>query len=183
MNHNSLKTDEERGTGCDPQRWHFRDEVAASDQIAVRSIIESTGFFREDEVEVAVELVDERLARGNASGYCFVFAQSEGEVVGYACFGPIACTLGGYDLYWIAVRPEFQKQGIGRLLLDAVVRRTCVAGGRRIYVDTSGQFTYEPTRRFYERNGFHCEARLIDFYAPGDDRLIYVKSLTGGCII
>ena len=92
----------------------FRDTLRASDRDAVQSLVESTGFFRADEVAVAVELVDEHLSKGPGSGYHFVFAELQGEVAGYACYGPIACTVASYDLYWIAVDPQHQRQGIGR---------------------------------------------------------------------
>ncbi|MFO0788626.1 MAG: GNAT family N-acetyltransferase [Pirellulales bacterium] len=153
----------------------LRSTVRPSDRGAVRDIINRTGFFRSDEVDVAVELVDEHLKRGELSGYHFVFAESHGAVVGYACFGPIACTVASYDLYWIAVDPAQQGQGIGRQLMEAVEARITAAGGRRIYIDTSGQEKYAPTWGFYERSGFRCSARLVDFYAPGDDRLIFEK--------
>ncbi len=61
------------------------------------------------------------------------------------------------------------------MLMRAVESQIASVGGRRIYIDTSGQPKYEPTRMFYERCGFRCEARLVDFYEPGDDRLIFVK--------
>jgi ribosomal protein S18 acetylase RimI-like enzyme len=158
-------------------RCQLRFEVRESDHDAVRSIVERTDFFRPDEVDVAVELVDERLKRGAVSGYDFVFAETSGSVVGYACFGPIACTLASFDLYWIAVDPAAQGQGLGRLVLAAAERQIAAAGGRRIYIDTSGQPKYAPTRSFYERTGFRCEARLVDFYAAGDDRLIFSKAV------
>lgn len=158
-------------------RCSLRYEVRHSDRDVVRTIVERTEFFRADEVDVAVELVDEHLARGVASGYHFVFAEIEGIVVGYACYGPIACTVASYDLYWVAVDPTQQGQGIGRHLMYAAESQTAAAGGRRVYIDTSGQPKYEPTRAFYERSGFRCAARLVDFYAPGDDRLIYEKVL------
>lgn len=156
-------------------RCSLRSEVRHSDRDAVRAIVERTEFFRADEVDVAVELVDEHLARGLASGYHFVFGEQDGAVVGYACYGPIACTVASYDLYWIAVDPTRQGQGIGRRLMQASERQIATNGGRRIYIDTSGQSKYAPTRAFYERSGFRCAARLVDFYAPGDDRLIYEK--------
>ncbi len=156
-------------------RRSLRYEVRHSDRDAVRTIVERTGFFRADEIDVAVELVDEHLARGLASGYYFVFAEIEGAVVGYSCYGPIACTMASYDLYWIAVDPTQQGQGVGRQLIQATEAGIAAAGGRRIYIDTSGQPKYAPTRAFYERSGFRCAARLVDFYAPGDDRLIYEK--------
>jgi ribosomal protein S18 acetylase RimI-like enzyme len=157
-------------------RCQLRFELREADREAVRSIVERTDFFRPDEVDVAIELVDERLKRGTGSGYDFVFAEASGNVIAYACFGPIACTLASFDLYWIAVDPAFQGQGLGRLVMDAAERQIAAEGGRRIYIDTSGQPKYAPTRSFYERTGFRCEARLVDFYSAGDDRLIYSKS-------
>jgi ribosomal protein S18 acetylase RimI-like enzyme len=164
----------------DSCRCLLRYEVRHSDRDAVQTIVERTEFFRADEVNVAVELVDEYLARGLASGYHFVFAENEGAVVGYACYGPIACTVASYDLYWIAVDPTQQGQGIGRQLIQATEAEIAATGGRRIYIDTSGQPKYAPTRAFYERSGFRCAARLVDFYAPGDDRLIYQKIVAEG---
>jgi GNAT superfamily N-acetyltransferase len=156
---------------------HFRDDVRPTDRAAVRSLVVGTGFFRPDEVDVAVELIDERLAKGVASGYQFVFAEIDSVLAGYACFGPIACTTASFDLYWIAVEPSYQRLGIGRSLVNEVERQIAAAGGGRIYIDTSGKEQYAPTRAFYERNGFHCDARLKDFYAPCDDRVIYVKEI------
>jgi len=155
----------------------LRDVVLPQDREGVRAIVENTGFFRPDEVAIAVELVEERLARGAASGYHFIFAELGDELAGYACYGPIACTVGSYDLYWIAVAPSWQRHGIGRKLVEAVEARVALNGDARIYIDTSGQTKYAPTRSFYERSGFRCDARLADFYAPGDDRVIYVKIL------
>lgn len=155
----------------------LRDAVRPADRDAVRKLVEGTSFFRPDEVAVAVELVEEHLARGPASGYHFVFADAGDAIAGYACYGPIACTVDSYDLYWIAVDPQIRRQGLGSLLLDAVSRRVVAAGGERIYIDTSGRPQYAPTRAFYARSGFRCEARLVDFYAANDDRMIYVKVL------
>jgi ribosomal protein S18 acetylase RimI-like enzyme len=159
--------------------YRLRDDVSPSDVQAVRRIVERTGYFRDDEVQIAVELVEERLARGPNSGYHFIFADCGDEIAGYACYGPIACTIGSYDLFWIAVEPQFQGQGIGQTLMLAVESRIVAAGGRGIYIDTSGREQYAPTRAFYERCGYQREARLKDFYSPGDDRVIYVKTLSG----
>jgi GNAT superfamily N-acetyltransferase len=155
--------------------WQFRDDVRPSDRESVPAILEATGYFRPDEIDVAVELVEERLARGIASGYEFVFAEVGPSLAGYACYGPIACTAASFDLYWIAVHPQWQRHGLGRRILAAVESRVIAAGGERIYIDTSGRQQYAPTRAFYERNGFRCEAILREFYAPSDDRVIYVK--------
>ncbi|MBU0640577.1 MAG: GNAT family N-acetyltransferase [Planctomycetes bacterium] len=153
----------------------FRDTVRGADVPAVRSIVASSGFFAPHEIDIAVELVEEHLARGAASGYHFIFADVDGDPIGYACYGPIGCTVGSFDLYWIAVRAACRGHGLGRRLLSEVERRVRRAGGRRLYVETSSRALYEPTRGFYERCGYSAEARLDDFYGPGDAKVIYVK--------
>ena len=155
----------------------LRRDVRAGDPEVVRGITESTGFFYAEEVATAVELVDERLAKGDASGYSFVFAEDGGRTIGYACFGPIACTKASFDLYWIAVHADARGKKIGTLLLDESERLIREAGGRRIYVETSSRPLYEPTRAFYLARGYREEARLAEFYGPGDAKVIYVKEL------
>ncbi len=155
----------------------FRCEVKPADREAVRLITKSTGFFSDDEVEVAVELIDDRLARGGDSDYEFVFADIDGQPVGYACYGEIECTAGSHDLYWIAVRNDQRGQGVGRALMQRVEQRIAEAGGMRLYIDTSSRAQYEPTRKFYERCGCIAEAVLKDFYAPGDSKVIMSKAL------
>jgi len=155
----------------------FRYEPTLADRSAVRGLVAATGFFRDDEVAVAVELVDERLLKGSASGYHFVFAEVDGTVAGYACYGPIACTVWSYDLFWIAVDPARQRLGLGRRLVEESERLIREAGGRRVYIETSGKEQYLPTRGFYERCGYTLDAELAEFYGPGDPKIVYVKSL------
>jgi ribosomal protein S18 acetylase RimI-like enzyme len=155
--------------------WHFRDEVQPCDREVVQDIIMASGFFSLDEVAIAVELVDERLAQGLQSGYYFIFVEHDSEVVGYACFGPIPGTLVSYDLYWIAVRNQYRGQGVGSLLIQRSEEMIRSLGGRRIYVETSSRALYTPTHAFYDAQGYRQEALLEDYYAPGDSKLIYVK--------
>ena len=163
-----------------PLRW--RSEVRPSDPEAVRRVVASTNFFTAAEIEIAVELVVERLAKGLASGYRFVFAESTGAagpVVGYSCFGEIPCTVGSYDLYWIAVDASAQRGGLGRRILEQSEREMRALAGRRVYIETSGRELYRPTQQFYLRCGYRLEAELADFYAAGDPKQIYVKALAG----
>ena len=155
----------------------LREQVRPSDRQEVRSILESSGFFYPAEVEVAVELVEERLAKGEASGYFFLFADGPQGTLGYACFGPIALTRASYDLFWIAVRQDHRRRGLGRQLLAASERAIRGRGGRRVYVETSSRPQYEPTRQFYMRCGYRVEAVLEEFYGPGDGKIVFVKVL------
>jgi len=155
----------------------FRHELTAGDCHAIRDLAQATGFFHAAEVEIAVELVQERLEKGGASGYEFVIAELDGQVAGYTCFGPIPGTKASYDLYWIAVRPEAQGKGLGRLLLGETERRIREMGGARVYAETSSRPQYLSTRAFYERTGYKLAELLEDFYAPGDGRATYLKIL------
>jgi ribosomal protein S18 acetylase RimI-like enzyme len=155
----------------------FREEVKPADIRAVRRIVESAGLFREEEIELAVELIRESLSRGTASGYHFVFAEKKTAVVGYCCYGPIPCTARRYDLYWIAVSPDEQGKGLGTELLSFCEGKIAALGGERIYVETSSRQSYDATRKFYRKRGYHREAVLADFYAPGDSKIILVKVL------
>ena len=156
----------------------LRTAVVRGDAGVVRDIVSSTGLFRPDEIGIAVELVEERLRVGPASGYHFIFAERAGRVLGYSCYGPVPLTLQSYDLYWIAVRKEAQGAGIGRMLLEKSEAAIGGHGGRRVYIETSSKAIYRDTRRFYERNGYRVEATLKEFYSPGDNKVIYVKPLS-----
>jgi ribosomal protein S18 acetylase RimI-like enzyme len=156
----------------------FRNDVNDNDPRSVEEIVTSTGFFRPDEIPVAVELVRERLEKGPESGYEFIFAETDGRTVSYACFGQIPCTLHSYDLYWIATHNDYRSRGIGKRVLTGVEKAIAALGGKSIYVETSGLPRYEPTRAFYLANGYEEKARFVDFYADGDDKVVYVKKLS-----
>lgn len=153
----------------------FRTSVLPDDVMIVEEIVKSTGFFNPREEEIAIELIEERLLRGEASGYYFVFAETKGKICAYSCYGPIDGTESSYDLYWIVTHNEFRGLGIGKALLAETEKQIAEAGGIGIYVETASKAQYAPTRYFYERNNYLLEARLKDFYAKDDDKLIYVK--------
>jgi len=160
---------------------HYRDRLVESDLQAVQEIVESTGFFTRAEIGVALELVQEHLAKGTASGYSFLLAEDGlGVTLGYTCFGPIPCTQESFDMYWIAVRPDHQGCGIGKSLFEQTEQSIAELGGSRIYIETSSRATYAPTREFYLNSGYRKEAALKDFYSPGDDKIIFTKELTSG---
>jgi ribosomal protein S18 acetylase RimI-like enzyme len=103
-------------------------------------------------------------------------AELDGRLVGWICWGETPCTERTWDLYWLAVDPAAQGHGVGTALTEEMERRL---GGvaRLISVDTSGRSDYAPTRKFYLARGYQAVARVPDFYAPGDDQVIFTKAL------
>jgi N-acetylglutamate synthase-like GNAT family acetyltransferase len=157
------------------EKLTFRTIVKFEDIEAVTEIVRSTGFFREDEVLVARELVDEAFHQGKESGYEFIFAEIDGQTIAYSCYGLIPCTLKSYDLYWIATHNDFRGKGIGRIVLKKTEEAVNSLGGKTVYVETSSKEQYISTRVFYEKNDYILKARFEDFYDIGDDKCVYIK--------
>ncbi len=156
----------------------YRTELKPGDPEVVREIVLSTGFFYDFEIDVAVEIVDEAMAKGaEESGYYFIFAEADGRTIGFSCTGPIACTIGSYDLFWIAVHNDFRGHHIGKKLLEYTYQYVREKGGRMIVAETSGTPKYEPTRAFYLHNGYKLEAQIKDFYLVDDDKMMYIYRL------
>jgi len=88
-----------------------------------------------------------------------------------------AGTVASADLYWIAVHLDRQGRGLGRALLDAAETWIAREGRTRVYLETSTRPQYVPTRAFYLRCGYAIAAELVDFYAPGDGKAIFLKVL------
>jgi ribosomal protein S18 acetylase RimI-like enzyme len=151
--------------------------LTAADRRRIEEISRAVRVFRDDEVPVALEVFDAAVA--GSPDYIALGAALDGRLVGWICWGPTPCTLGTYDLYWMAVDPEAQGAGIGTALVREMEGR--LAGSARlIVVETAGRPDYRPTRAFYQARGYRQAAVIPDFYAPGDDQVVYVKPLTTG---
>ncbi|UJR85001.1 GNAT family N-acetyltransferase [Sandaracinus amylolyticus] len=155
-----------------------RTDLRPSDREAIDRIVRAVGVFRPEEVDVAMELVDEGLST-NDDEYFFAVAEDDhGTVLGYACWGHAPMTDATYDLYWIAVDPTRHGGGIGQKLLAACEDDVRARGGRLLLIETEGTPDYEPTRRFYLRAGYPEIARVRDYYRVGADKIVYGRSLT-----
>lgn len=154
----------------------LRRHLVRADQAAIGALCCGTGFFRDAEIAIAEELTADRLARGDASDYRFLLADApNGQLVAYACYGPIAGTTSAWDLYWIVVDRAAQGGGIGRRLLEAVVADAAAVGCTRLYAETEATPQYAPTRAFYAACGFRLQAVLPDYYAPGAGQQIWMR--------
>ncbi len=149
--------------------------LTAADRGRIEEITRAAGLFREDEIPVALEVFEG--AAADSPDYIALGAEHDGRLAGWICWGPTPCTLGTYDLYWMAVDPALQRTGIGTILLHAMERRL-LGVARLIVVETAGRPDYRATRAFYQARGYAVAATIPDFYAPGDDQVVYVKSLS-----
>jgi GNAT superfamily N-acetyltransferase len=149
--------------------------LTAADRGRIEDISRAVGIFRTDEIAVALEVFDGAVA--GSPDYLALGAEHDGRLAGWICWGPTPCTLGTYDLYWMAVDPARHGAGIGTALLHAMESRL-TGLARLVVVETAGRAEYAPTRAFYQARGYRVASRIPDFYAPGDDQVVYVKSFT-----
>lgn len=147
------------------------------DRAVLVRILQNTPEFKPSEVAVAEEVIDSYLHDFRQSDYHILVAEHDSDVVGYICYGPTPLTGGTWDIYWMAVTPEKQGKGIGAALLEAAEKSIRQAEGRLAIIETSSIPSYEKTRRFHSRQGYEEVARIPDFYAVGDDKLILQKRL------
>jgi ribosomal protein S18 acetylase RimI-like enzyme len=155
---------------------HLRP-LTLADRRRIEEISRAVGLFREDEIAVALEVFDEAARGDDRNTYSILGADLDSNLAGWICWGPTPCTLGTYDLYWMAVDPALQDSGIGTALLVEMERRLPGAA-RLIVVETAGRDDYAGTRGFYQARGYSPVATIPDFYAPGDDQVVFVKTVS-----
>jgi ribosomal protein S18 acetylase RimI-like enzyme len=151
--------------------------MSPEDKSRITEILRGTPEFKPFEVAVAEELIDCYLENSFSSGYHILVAEVDSTVAGYICYGPTPLTEGTWDIYWVAVAREKQDQGIGSALMKAAEKDIARDKGRLSIIETSSTPGYEKTRHFHLSHGYEVVARIPDFYAPGDDKLIMQKRL------
>jgi ribosomal protein S18 acetylase RimI-like enzyme len=155
---------------------HLR-HLTKADRDRIEEITRSVGLFREDEIPVALEVFDEATRGGPGKTYSVLGAESDNRLAGWICWGPTPCTVGTYDLYWMAVDPGLQGTGLGTALLSEMERRL-EGVARLIIIETAGRREYAGTRAFYQARGYSAVSIIPDFYAPGDDQVVFVKRMS-----
>jgi aminoglycoside 6'-N-acetyltransferase I len=156
------------------------DVIKNNDREKIYNILVDTKNFNEEEIKVAMELVDIYLENGEQKDYEFFVDRNEENnniVNGYVCIGPRPMTDGTYDLYWIAVNPNIQSKGIGSKLIKYIEEHIKEKNGRLVWIETSGKPSYEKERKFYEKNMYDKLAEIKDFYRVNDSLIIYGKYL------
>ncbi len=150
--------------------------LSGADRARVEAMTRAIPLFRPEEIPVALDVFNAAIGVGRPadSDYETAGAEVDGVLTGWICWGPTPCTQGTFDLYWIVVDVASQGQGIGGALVEEMERR--IAGrARLVVVETAGRPDYEPTRAFYAARGYRVASTIADYYAPGDDLVVFVK--------
>lgn len=152
--------------------------VIESDIPAVLALAVSSGLFTPDESDGVGALMAAFFARTRGQGHvCLLDIDATGEPVAVAYYQPRAATDRTWELLMIAVRGDEQGRGRGRALLAHAEHDLRRRDQRLLLVETSGVPDFARTRAFYDACGYTAEARVHDYYAAGDDMVLYRKEL------
>ena len=153
--------------------------IEKRDRRGLEAILKAQKHFKPAEVQVALELIDIALTQQGQEEYILRIAEgTEGQILGYICYGKAPLTDAVYDIYWIVVHPASWNCGTGTDLLRQAEEDMKRRKARLLLIETSSLPPYEIPRAFYRKHGYGEQARIIDYYAVGDHRLIFGKVLT-----
>jgi aminoglycoside 6'-N-acetyltransferase I len=149
--------------------------IKPSDVSEIEKLLKRISNFNEEEIKVAMELVNIAANDQSQNDYNIFVYEEDGQIYGYHCTGRRPLTDAVYDLYWIVADPQRSGNGIGRKLLEHAENFVKERNGRWILVETSSREEYLPTQSFYFRNNYSIIGEIKDFYSVGDNLLIFGK--------
>jgi len=141
----------------------------------IESILNKTPNFNDEEIRVAMELVNIAASNPMQTDYNLFVYEEDGIILGYHCTGKRPLTDGVYDLYWIVTNPDYGKKGIGKKLLEHAENFVNEKNGRWLLAETSSKESYSATRNFYMRNNYSIISEINDFYSKGDKLIVFGK--------
>ena len=142
--------------------------MVPGDLSAMKEVIRATGLF-------PAALLEGMVTGDSDPGALWLVAE-RAELTALAYVAPERLTAGTWNLLLIAVHPDHQETGVGSALIARVELAVRDRGAHLMLVETSGQAEFAATRRFYQQRGFTPEARIRDYYQPGDDKIVLRKS-------
>ncbi|MBM1632365.1 GNAT family N-acetyltransferase [Sulfitobacter mediterraneus] len=144
----------------------------ADDIPALRQILDQTELF-------PPEMLKEMLmpALDGSHPALWLTAHLDGSAIGFSYTEPEMLAEGAWNMLAIAIAPDHQGKGHGADLVRATEAQLRQNAQRLLIVETSGLAAYAATRRFYDTAGYDQEARIRDFWADGDDKVIFRKRL------
>jgi ribosomal protein S18 acetylase RimI-like enzyme len=141
------------------------------------TLTQTTGVFKDIEIEALEEVLNDYHAENHKHGHKSVTYEDKGQIIGFAYFAPAAMTDRTWYLYWIAVSKQTQARGVGGKLLKYTEDTIRQERGRVLFIETSSLPHYQLTRQFYVKHGYDKEAVLRDYYADGDDMIVFRKRI------
>jgi ribosomal protein S18 acetylase RimI-like enzyme len=154
---------------------HSIKTLTEENKRALLDLISRIKNFNKMDKDTAIELI-EHFLEGKDDEYIIDCLFYEAKLAGYVCYGEASLTEGVYEIYYIAIDPDLQGKGMGKLLMQELEKKLS-KNARMILIETSSDETYTTTQKFYERLDYKEIVRIKDFFKVGEDKIIYEKRL------
>ncbi|NRB52571.1 MAG: GNAT family N-acetyltransferase [Saprospiraceae bacterium] len=139
----------------------------------LKIILDNTGLFPSKLLE---DMISDYFENPDSTDIWFT-AEAEGQPISLAYCAPERMTEGTYNLYAIAVHGNQQGKGVGTKMMQFIENLLRAEGHRILIVETSGLADYDLTRDFYRKCLYTEEATIREFYAAGEDKIVFWKKL------
>ncbi|MGL5447668.1 MAG: GNAT family N-acetyltransferase [Rhabdaerophilum sp.] len=139
----------------------------------LQKVLEATGLFP---AEMLPEMIAGFLS-GSVRDEIWLTAEADDLPIGFCYAVPEKLTDGTWNMLAIAVHTEWQGRRIGAAIVAALEMNLHTKGQRVLIAETSSLDEFGQTRDFYRRNGYREEARISDFWAEGNDKIVFWKRL------
>lgn len=139
----------------------------------IKVVLDSIELFPSDMLD---DMVYDYLNNPNSEDLWFTATIDDIPIsIGYCA--PEKLTEGTFNLYAIGVKKDIQGSGIGSKMMAYIEDQLKEQGHRILIVDTSGTSDFEMTRQFYKNLDYKKEAVIRDFWAEGDDKVVFWKKI------
>ena len=148
---------------------HIKD----TDITDLKKVLDSSQLFPSHLLE---GMIHEYLTNTSSKEIWFT-AEDKGKAISLGYCAPERLTEGTFNLYAIAVDKAYQGKGIGKQMMNYIERTLLQNGNRILIVETSGDPSFHQTREFYGKCNYVRQAVIPEFYAKGEDKVIFWKKL------
>lgn len=156
--------------------------VQASEKEELLDLAVRTGVFSPSDAEGLLgDVLDSLSAQELPEGHVAVACRaSTGEkILGWSYFAPDPYAEGVLNVWWIGADPLQHGCGVGSALLSHVETEARMSGIRVVVIETSDQPLLARAQAFYAKRGYTECGRIPDFYALGDAKVIFSRTLAG----
>lgn len=144
----------------------------SADVPALQRVLEDTGLFP---AEMLPDMISPFIAASNGEER-WLTCLDENQAIGLCYARAEPFTDGTWNMLALGVLAAKQGRGAGSALVQQLEADLSADGHRLLIVDTSGTPDFAGARAFYCKNGYAEEARIRDYWAPGDDKVTFRKA-------
>lgn len=150
--------------------------MVSQDREVLYEVLQKTGVFSVQAINLAMELVDAYLFNAGQEEYRVVVGEAEqGQAVVFACYGPVAGTEGTWRLHFLVVTPAHQHHGTGTEMLTWLEARMRGEGARLVIIEITSEAKYAAFTRFFTERAYKQAGRIRNYFRSGEDMLFYIK--------